>query len=262
MDLPQPATPDNPTHSKRRVAIPPMGRWRFTGTGVLCMLVLSVITAPFLEGSDAGLLVESAMVSLVLASAVLAVGGKPRTLIMALALAIPAMAFKWLHFVRPASVPPELHLTFAILTIGFVALQFLRYILAAKRVDTSVLCTGIAAFLLVAVLWSLLYQIIDRQVPGSFTFTVGSQPNKEMKGPMALYFSFITLCTVGYGDIVPTSAVARMCAMLEGATGVFFIAVLISRLMSLYTADPSTNPQKEALPDTAPPRAPNAKIES
>jgi voltage-gated potassium channel Kch len=57
-----------------------------------------------------------------------------------------------------------------------------------------------------------------------------------MNGFTGLYFSYITLTTVGYGDIVPVSSVARMLAIVEAMFGMFYVALLISRLVSLYTS--------------------------
>jgi hypothetical protein len=57
-----------------------------------------------------------------------------------------------------------------------------------------------------------------------------------MQGFNAFYFSFVTLSTVGYGDITPVSKVARMLAALEAMTGLLYVAVLIARLVSLYSA--------------------------
>ena len=57
-----------------------------------------------------------------------------------------------------------------------------------------------------------------------------------MKGFTAIYCSFITLCTIGYGDIVPASGAARMLAMIEGIVGTFYMAILVARLVSLHTS--------------------------
>jgi hypothetical protein len=61
-----------------------------------------------------------------------------------------------------------------------------------------------------------------------------------MEGFNAFYFSFITLSTVGFGDITPVSKVARTLAAMEAITGLFYVAVLISRLVALYSTPNST----------------------
>ena len=57
-----------------------------------------------------------------------------------------------------------------------------------------------------------------------------------MTGFTGLYFSFITLSTVGYGDIIPASGLARMLAMVEAVFGMFYVALLVARLVSLYSS--------------------------
>jgi len=64
-----------------------------------------------------------------------------------------------------------------------------------------------------------------------------------MRGVNSFYFSFATLCTIGYGDIVPVSGVARMLAILEAVVGMFYMTMLIARLVALYSS--------EARPDNA-----------
>src|SRR5580692_1416340 len=65
----------------------------------------------------------------------------------------------------------------------------------------------------------------------SFVFTVGLVSSRSMNNFNALYFSFTTLSTVGYGDIVPVSGIARMLAMVEAVFGMFYVTLLIARLV-------------------------------
>jgi hypothetical protein len=67
-----------------------------------------------------------------------------------------------------------------------------------------------------------------------------------MKGITALYFSYISLTTVGYGDITPVSNVARMLSAAEAMTGTLFMAVLISRLVSMYSSQSPQEPGKKS----------------
>ena len=173
--------------------------------------------------------------TLVFLSALLAIGGRLRTL-LGVVLVGPALVGEWLSYWRP-----ELPLSVVIrgggvLFIGFVVLEFLRFILRAPRVDFEVLCAGIAAYLMLGLLWAFAYILVDRLVPDSFIFTVGPVSSRSMNDFNALYFSFTTLSTIGYGDIIPVSGVARMLAMVEAVFGMFYVTLLIARLVSLYSS--------------------------
>ena len=114
--------------------------------------------------------------------------------------------------------------------------ELLRFIVYAPRVNAEVLCAAVAGFLLSGFAWSLAYNLLDRLDPNSFVFTLSSKSGFPMNGFTSVYFSFITLSTVGYGDIVPASEVARMLAMLEAMFGMFYMTVLVARLVSLYSS--------------------------
>ena len=105
----------------------------------------------------------------------------------------------------------------------------------APRVDTNVLCAGVAGFLLLGLLWTPAYMLVARLNPAAFNLPSGSGTGATLNNFDAFYFSFITLCTIGYGDVTPASNAARMLAMTEGITGLFYMAVLISRLVSVYS---------------------------
>jgi voltage-gated potassium channel Kch len=89
--------------------------------------------------------------------------------------------------------------------------------------------------------------------PAAFSFSPRAGTATVMSGFTAMYFSFTTLMTVGYGDITPVADVARMLAMLEAMTGTLFVGVMIARLVSLYSAPrPSHTPvHKEERNQTA-----------
>ncbi len=83
------------------------------------------------------------------------------------------------------------------------------------------------------------YWLVDVLIPGAFVFNTSAATKETMEGFNAFYFSFITLSTVGYGDITPISKVARMLAATEAMTGLLYVAVLIARLVALYSAPKS-----------------------
>jgi hypothetical protein len=116
----------------------------------------------------------------------------------------------------------------------FVVVQLIRFILRSPTVDANVLCAGLSGYLLLGVLWTPLYMAVADWNPAAFTMPAGG----TMDMFTSLYFSFITLSTVGYGDIAPVTKAARMLAAMEAVVGLFYVAVLISRLVAIYSTPP------------------------
>jgi hypothetical protein len=218
--------------------IPTARSWlrRYPAAQFLVALVLALVSSPFTEALEDGDLVETARLTIVLVSGLVAVGGRAGVLVVGIVLATPALVGKWVNHWQPALVPDWMFLAPGILFLVLLLTQVLRFILRAPRVNSEVLCAGVAGYLLLGMLWAFGYILVARLSPDAFAFTTGPATGQLMKGFTAIYYSFITLCTVGYGDIVPTSGAARMLAMMEGTIGTFYMAILVARLVSLHSA--------------------------
>jgi len=117
--------------------------------------------------------------------------------------------------------------------IGFsAAATALSFAMRARQVESEHIYAALSAYLLVGVFFGLFYWVIEEIIPGTFSAGAG------FSRMSAIYFSFVTLATLGYGDIVPRSDVARGLAILEGVGGQLFLAVLVARLLSLYSKGP------------------------
>ena len=225
-----------PDVSLPRKARSRLSAFRYSAVELLGALVLLFLVAPFVDDLPQGKLIEAALVTLVMVFAVLAVGGQARTLAVALLLVAPALVAKWANHLRPGLVPPEIFLAASMLFFAFVIAHLLRFILRASRVDANVLCAGISGYLMLGLLWVPAYLLVAQLSPAAFALTAGPDAGRSLDGFPAFYYSFMTLCTVGYGDIIPISKVARMLAVLEAITGLFYMAVLISRLVAVYSS--------------------------
>jgi voltage-gated potassium channel len=107
-----------------------------------------------------------------------------------------------------------------------------------KRVATDDQISGdrivgaIVVYLLLGVAWAVAYSIVELYWPGSFSgFMVGAGSEWDSEW---LYFSFVTMTTLGYGDIAPISAIARVLAYMQAMFGQFYIAILVAGLVSAY----------------------------
>lgn len=217
------------------------GFGRYSVAHFLCALVVMFITSPFVDHIRWGDFFGNVIKTVVLLSAVSAVGGRRRILFISSLLVVPALATKWIDHLKPDAISSEVILLSNLAFAIFVTVQLLRFVLRAPRVNAEVLCAGIATFLMLGLCWSQIYMLVTSLDPGVFAFTVGSATHHPMSEFESLYFSIGTLSGVSYGDIIPVSGGVRMLALLEAMVGLFYLAVLISRLVSLYSSDEDTS---------------------
>jgi hypothetical protein len=146
-------------------------------------------------------------------------------------MAAPAMAFRWLALktgdAAYIDVALRLDAGVYVATIGLL----MRFVFDREVLTSDRLWGAAAAYLMMGVLWSILYQIIDRLGVPAFSIR-GAGGDMQLSD--LLYFSFGTLTTSGFGDIVPVTRVAQTTAMIEGIVGQLFMAILIARLVGVY----------------------------
>ena len=233
------------THPKPEAAVPHrpadrpahIGLQRYSTAEFLVALVLLFVSTPFVEHIPHGRAVEALLMTLVLVSGVLAVGRRRRTLVWGMVLVLPALAGKWLNHFWKDLAPEELFFITVLVFLVFLIWQFLHFILRAPRVNSEVMCAGISVYLLLGLMFMFAYLLLARAIPGAFAFSNGPAASQTMNGFTAYYFSFVTLTTVGYGDVTPVADGARALAVLESMTGTLYVAVLISRLVALYSSE-------------------------
>lgn len=207
-------------------------RLRVSAVWFLAALVLSLVAAPFIQGLKEGQLYEAVLFTLVMCTGLIATGSRRKP---AFALVSFALAATWLNQLWPERCPALTFILPAVAFLGVVIASLLKFILRAKRVDANVLCAGISVYLILGLLWGLAYTLVAQVNPNAFAFSGPTGTTAVMSGFTAIYFSFTTLATLGYGDITPAADVARMLAMVEAMTGTLFVGVMIARLVSLYS---------------------------
>ncbi|MEW6235879.1 MAG: ion channel [Candidatus Omnitrophota bacterium] len=130
----------------------------------------------------------------------------------------------------------------SIVFMAYISISLLLYIVRAPVVDKDVIFAAISLFILIGIAWGALYAIVELLYPGSYHL---ASPMPLMDGRFEwyhfLYFSFVTIATLGYGDITPLTPQAQSLVILEAMTGLFYIALLVSRLVGVYAPQPSPN---------------------
>lgn len=117
-------------------------------------------------------------------------------------------------------------LPYGLIFLSWLTGLILSSIFKADRVTPDLISGAVVAYLLLGICWGGLYSLIELIQPGSFTFSHGGRDVSSL-----FYYSFVTLTTLGYGDILPLTKIARTTAYLEAVTGVMFTAILIAGLV-------------------------------
>lgn len=197
-----------------------------THTGLLVMLLL-VFFAPLFRGSSFGRISFHLAMSAAFIAGLLLLHQQTRQRLIALVLAALALTSRWLEPAwgsSPAVIAGEF---FAALFFVYVAWSIFKQMLKASTITADTVSAAISLYLLIGIIFALLFACIDSMWTGSFHFPV--QEAASARDTRAfLYFSFVTLTTLGFGDTVPVSDVARSFTILEAICGQMYIAVILA----------------------------------
>ena len=190
-------------------------------------LLLTMVAAPIVAAfSFPGALIELFLAGNLLMAVMPVRSGKRRRILLGIVVALwlARTAAEWFD-----------HPVFLAVTLGcwtliafFAAGSALRFAMHATSVDIEHLYAALSAYLLAGIFFGTLYWVLEQIGPGTF-----AAPD-DFSRVSAIYFSFVTLATLGFGDIVPRTDVVRGLAIMEGVSGQLFLAVLVARLVSLY----------------------------
>ena len=111
----------------------------------------------------------------------------------------------------------------------YCAWIIVKSIFTENEVTTDMLCGAVISYLLLGIGWTGIYALI--MLTDASAFSVIYDPSSEATDETLLYFSFVTLTTLGYGDILPVSEMARTAAFLEAVAGVMFAAIFVAALV-------------------------------
>lgn len=168
--------------------------------------------------------------SVILLSSLYAVSENKRFFILTLILAVPAFGCQWATYFLGYSTALNVAIysltsVFLILVAGII----LSYVLRDEPVTAEKIHAAICAYLFIGLIWAYLYAVIHTLQPGSFQIETDDLSQ-------FVYYSFITLSTLGYGDITPLTPQAQSLAYVEAIAGQIYLTVLVARLVGLHIA--------------------------
>ncbi|MEE9369803.1 MAG: potassium channel family protein [Pontiella sp.] len=115
-----------------------------------------------------------------------------------------------------------------------VFISIMRYVLDASPVTGDKICGAISAYLVMGIVWTFVYTLFYHLDASSFKIPEALLSSETVNSTWAIYFSFTTLTTLGYGDITPQTPGIQSYAIMEAACGQIFMAVIVARLIALH----------------------------
>jgi hypothetical protein len=196
------------------------------------------LISPLFEGLHIANIIVSIFISAVLVSAVYAVSQKKSLFVIAILLLCPALVGAWsVYFVESLSLE-LMGRGFSALFLAFAAISMMNHVFREDHVTADTIAGAICVYLLIGLTWANLYSVTELLLPGSFIFgpltTRSAGSFAHHKASLFYYYSFVTLTTLGYGDITPLTPPARSLSMLEAVTGPIYLTVLVARLVALH----------------------------
>jgi hypothetical protein len=131
--------------------------------------------------------------------------------------------------------------------LGFTTLLMLNGLIYARRVSPDTIVGGICVYLLIGLCFAMMFALIVDLEPGAIVeenvAIERSMTEQSSHATKLLYFSFVTLTTLGYGDISPRSELAQMMAVGEAVIGQLYLAIFVARLVALYVSGDRHRPR-------------------
>lgn len=213
-------------------------RGRFTGLTVVLLIILlagSVVGEPQLRE-----IIVAIAFSIFSLFAILAAGRRLRLAVIAFA--IPTVISHWTLQLSQSLALRAIGFSLVSAFLVFMTLLILLTVFRDETVTADTIVGAICAYLMLAISWGSWYTLLVLLSPDAFSVSpalvasAGWHTPHSPFMPLLEYFSFTTLATLGYGDITPITAGARMLSVLEGITGQLYLAVLIARLVGMHSA--------------------------
>jgi hypothetical protein len=216
------------------------GQRRF---GILLVILLILLAGPpTLTSLGLSVAWFDALMSVLMLAAILSLCFERQQRAYALLFGIPSLLFSAAGHNLSGSFGVQVlalgHLCQVLFLFGSAAL-IIKSLFGSQQLSLDSMFGAVCGYLFLGLGWAVLYAMIDTFQPGSFEFVHDS--DRMASRPQVLtYFSFVTLSTVGYGDVLPVSPTTRTCAWMEAVAGQFYLAVIVAGLVSMLVVKRSS----------------------
>ena len=207
---------------------------RYSFLGLFISLVALILLPPFFGGNL--VLIHKLMWIVTLLAGLWLVTRNHRLLLIAGVLALPVLVVSGQSMVGKATVQTLVSSGVTLILFLFIMGHLLRFVVVSKRVGSDLIFASLCVYLLIGVIWAYIYFVMALVTPEAFPINTDIEQSYSALLREFFYYSYVTLTTLGYGDIIPATPIARSWAAMEAIVGQLYLTVIVARLMGLYIA--------------------------
>ena len=204
---------------------------------LLILLVINVFVMPFSLAPESlvSRILRDVLLTLILLTGVAAVSDRRMQFAVITAVAAVAIVVRWLAWLVPEGAMPGVTDETALVSLGILGAVIGIKVFSGGTVTFDRILGAVALYILIGVVWAEAYELVSVRIGEAFT---GMEEHATRPADHAtwIYFRFVTLTTVGFGDVTPLAPAARSLAILEALIGQLYPAIVLARLVSLHAA--------------------------
>jgi voltage-gated potassium channel len=198
---------------------------------LLFLILMLIAIQPLEEAIGKFSMLLDLIVTAILVSAIYAISQERNFRIIGVLLAFPVLLSVWsTHFFNITWLLISGNLC-GIAFFAFIIITVLSFIFSQDEITIDQIAGAAVVYLLMAIMWIYVYRVIEMIHPGSFYIAQGQSTGQP---PSFLYYSFVTITTLGYGDIFPVSTAAKSCAILEAVIGQLYLVITVAWLVGAH----------------------------
>jgi len=200
---------------------------------LIVFIVALIVIGPFIEGLVGLRFFMELLFSIIFITTIYAVSQKKTHIIIAVILLIPTLLAVWTEDIPIHNTLTTIGYLCGLIVFAFAVISILIFLFSEEEVTRQTISAAVVVYLLIALMWTFIYRLIENLYPASFAVAHSRLEGAEN---IYLYFSLVTITTLGYGDITPVGGQAVSLAVLEAITGQIYLVVVVAWFVGLYVS--------------------------
>ena len=200
---------------------------------LLCLIMGLLVLVPILKRFLVARIFLDIFLTAIAISMVHTISSKKRHVVVGVLLAIVMLSSIWIQYLYPQNMVAAIGMIAGIFFSAVVIRSLLSFMLKSEEVTRDVIYAAILLYLLAALMWAFAYTFLELVDPASFNIDLGKPESYFL---VFQYYSFVTITTLGYGDITPVTEVAKTFSALEAVVGQLYLVIVVAWLVGMHVS--------------------------